>query len=740
MVTRTPINLIEELREAREEYDNVLIMTDEFDPVFFENKILPVFQDAQNVIVFVDSRVYASTFKDAKLAGTHYLLEPVFLKNIFHPKIILLLSEKLGKLILGSANLTERGFTSNAEIVSIFEFDVEDEDLDVHQVFVDLRDFLKAFVDGGFVRSKMHLEKVIRALGQAPWLSDRVVDSVSRRVRLLHNLKEPILSQSFDLVKEGIQEVVIMSPFFDSEAKVLEFVANNICKIIKLVVQPERVMNFPLKKIPRLARSSKTSLTIFQPVFKDKERYVHAKIFIFKTRKGSYCLTGSANATIAGLLSNPLSGNLETCILRYETRPDYFGYLLKNNDLTIKKVQLSQIKAQHPEPRPLPPRDLTLTEARIDKTEKLILEFVPEVEARYTYAWICIQQSSDEQPKIAEATLKHRNKIVLQLDETLAKYFKNSCHVSIKIGVDRDDANPLVSDKRWVSTERRELLASYKRAVEVISETDGRVGLIGLLNQLNDVAEAPEVIMYYLSFLDFNWLRDTVDYVREQVSGSFEPVEDKEVVAEERPHLTAEEALTKILNRNQRRLEKNASRFNKSMDAAARLEKLFNLFIFISKLSIWFVVNQKASLSNLRVIKKNLELLNDYISRLREVFGPDPINKLIDDLEIVPHAMILIKIVNDLQNEDYKWRTLNKYVIREFNRSFRETLLGVSQAQTAESLLQLSKGTLEKPLREYKEFRNISLQEGDVQKTIFSSVFSKRPDARAKSKRNRLPQ
>lgn len=473
---------------------------------------------------------------------------------------------------------------------------------------------------------------------------------------------------------------------------------------------------------------------VFQPVFKDKERYVHAKIFIFKTRKGSYCLTGSANATIAGLLSNPLSGNLETCILRYETRPDYFGYLLKNNDLTIKKVKLSQIKAQHPEPRPLPPRDLTLTEARIDKTEKLILEFVPEVEARYTYAWICIQQSSDEQPKIAEATLKHRNKIVLQLDETLAKYFKNSCHVSIKIGVDRDDANPLVSDKRWVSTERRELLASYKRAVEVISETNGRVGLIGLLNQLNDVAEAPEVVMYYLSFLDFNWLRDTIDYVREQVSGSFEPVEDKEVVAEERPHLTAEEALTKILNRNQRRLEKFASRFNESMDAAARLEKLFNLFIFISKLSIWFVVNQKANLSNLRVIKKNLELLNDYIYKLREVFGPHPINKLIDDLEIVPHAMILTKIVNDLQNKDYKWRTLNKYVIREFNRSFRETLLGISQAQTAESLLQLSKGTLEKPLREYKEFRNISLQEGDVQKTIFSSVFSKRP-MRARNQR-----
>jgi len=722
MVTRAPINLIEELREAREEYSTILIMTYEFDPVFFENKILPVFQDAQSVIVLVDSRVYADTFKDSKLAGTHYLLEPVFLKNIFHPKVILLLSEKLGRLIVGSSNLTERGFTSNAEIVSVFDFDIEDEDLDALQVFTDFRDFLKEFVGKGFVKSKMHRKKIVQALEQTPWLSDKVVDTVSRKVRLLNNLKEPILSQLNDLVKERVQEVFIVSPFFDPKAKVLEFVATNICKDLKLVVQPERVVNFPMKETRRFIKSSKASLATFEPIFREKERYLHAKIMIFKTKKSSYCLTGSANFTVAGLLCNALTGNIETCVLRKEARPDYFDYILKNKEFTIRKLELGQIKVQGSQPRLSIQVDLNLIESRIDKSKRLIVQFEPNVDSRYTHAWVCIQRSLDEKPKTIECVLKDRNKIVLNLDEILTGYFKDSCWVFLRIGVSRDDSNPLVSNKRWVSTERRELLASYKKAVERISESDGRVGLIELLNQLSDVAEAPEVVMYYLSFLDFKWLRDTVDYVREKVTVGFEPVEDKEEVAEEKPHLTAEEALTKILNRNQKRFEKIALRFSKSMDTLAMLKRLFNFFMFISKLSIWFVINQKADTSNLRFTRINLELLDDYVYELREMFGMDSINNLVDDLDIVPHVMILIKVINDLQNRDHNWRKLNVNVIKVFNKSFKLSLLSLSQAKTVSSLLKVSRGRIKDALKEYKEFRNISLREEDVLRTV-SNLF-----------------
>lgn len=726
MVTRSPINLLDEIREYREEYGTVLIMTDEIDPVFFENKILPFFQDAQNILILIDSKVYAVTFKDAKLAGTHYLLEPVLSRNIFHPKVILLLSKKLGKLIIGSANLTERGFTSNAETVSIFKFDVEDKDLDALQVFLNLKGFLKEFLDKGFVKSEMHQKKIVQALEQTPWLSDRAFDIVSKRVRLLHNLKESILSQFNNLVKERVQAVLIVSPFFDSKAKVLEFVAKNICKTFKIVVQPERVINFPIKEIPSFLRLHKASLEAFEPVFKDRERYLHAKILIFKTKKSCYCLIGSANFTVAGLLSNALTGNIEICVLRKEAKPDYFAYILKNKDLTIRKLELDCIKAQNPQARPSIQVDLNLTEARIDKSKKLTIGFTPEVDSRYNYVWVCIQRSLDVDvnPKTVESTLKDRNKIVLELDETTSKYFESSCWMFLRIGVGRDDLNPLISDKRWVSTERRELLASYKKAVERITESDGRIGLIELLNEMSDVSEAPEVVMYYLSFLDFKWLRDTVDHVREKVTEGLEPIEDKEGVIEERPHLTAEEALKTILNRNQKRFEKFALRLSKSMDALAMLEKLFNFFMFISKLTIWFVINQKAYMSNLRVVRKNLELLADYIDKLREMFGADSINNLVDNLNIVPHAMILIKIVNDLQNRDYKWRDLNVNVIKFFNQTFRESLLSLSQARTVGSLLKLYKGRIERALREYREFRNISLSEQEVLRSMSALKFA----------------
>lgn len=70
--------------------------------------------------------------------------------GVFHPKVILQLGRKRGRLIVGSANLTSSGLAGNLELVSSIECDAEpsNERRLIAQAFTYLRSVLRSEQNG----------------------------------------------------------------------------------------------------------------------------------------------------------------------------------------------------------------------------------------------------------------------------------------------------------------------------------------------------------------------------------------------------------------------------------------------------------------------------------------------------------------------------------------------------------------------------------------------------------------
>ncbi|RYF99457.1 MAG: hypothetical protein EOO02_16875, partial [Chitinophagaceae bacterium] len=126
------INLHELLKKRG--YDHGLISTFTFSVRFFEEYALDRFkalQDNNNLTVFLDRGEYeeiltattATNGWSPRLANLRYLLHPIRVPGVFHPKIFLFANDKHGLLVIGSANFSQDGLGANAELVSVFEYE-----------------------------------------------------------------------------------------------------------------------------------------------------------------------------------------------------------------------------------------------------------------------------------------------------------------------------------------------------------------------------------------------------------------------------------------------------------------------------------------------------------------------------------------------------------------------------------------------------------------------------------------
>ena len=144
--SQAKLNLPDLLR--MKSYRHALIATFAFSPRFFEEIALErfrVFKDNGNISVVIDRTVYEDLIaRDPenrenfpKKANIRYLLHPISTPGNFHAKIFLFANKDRGLLIIGSANLTRDGLSSNAELCAVFEFDKE-ENTGFHRLFQDV--------------------------------------------------------------------------------------------------------------------------------------------------------------------------------------------------------------------------------------------------------------------------------------------------------------------------------------------------------------------------------------------------------------------------------------------------------------------------------------------------------------------------------------------------------------------------------------------------------------------------
>lgn len=216
MVSLSQKELITELRESDDDFENIVIGTFSLGTEFFEDTLLDILRkkDAKNIMVLVDRGNYEETFGTAKEAGVSYLLEPVTAFHRFHPKFILLTSENSGKLFIGSGNITQNGVMRDGDVFSLIDTDSSKDNPEIISVFNDMKGFFKALSSNNLIASANHRKKVQRSLNYE-WLGDHKTGSTEGKIKLLHSIELSILSQIEKILEnEKITRITIASPFF----------------------------------------------------------------------------------------------------------------------------------------------------------------------------------------------------------------------------------------------------------------------------------------------------------------------------------------------------------------------------------------------------------------------------------------------------------------------------------------------------------------------------------------------
>lgn len=280
---------------------------------FFEAVVLDALirGGGRNATIFADPMGVRAALSEqgARGAGREYEVEPIAcLTGAFHPKLGIFVSDSDCHLTVGSGNLTFGGWGVNLEcwehLHASFAADA----------FDDTVDMLEMLTADDRIRTGAH----DALLSLAAEIRVRVSNAPRRGdVRVLHSVGQTIGDQIADLADGlgGATAITVASPFFDGEAQALARLGSKLgVELIHIHVHPSA----PVPGLPGTNWPTKSSLEL-RPVIVDDPlvtdpRRLHAKVFEVVCRRGRLLMSGSANATSAGLYT----GNVEASVVRIQ--------------------------------------------------------------------------------------------------------------------------------------------------------------------------------------------------------------------------------------------------------------------------------------------------------------------------------------------------------------------------------------------------------------------------------------
>lgn len=344
-------NILELIGKDRRKYHSAIITCYSYDFSFFEERILAVLRTAniKNVNVFCDGKFLENTLEHTTgkefRANKTYSLTPVYAKGVFHSKIMMLIGQRQGLLIIGSGNLTGSGICSNDEIWGAFQF--SSLDCEHSNLFLSVWDYLLSL----YKHAKGFVPQTLDWINKySLWLQE-IVKQENRWVELkskqqLQFLVNTNVSNIFNqlvgiLPKENPQCISIISPFYDKSGELIQEIKEAFNpKKFNCVVQTE------LGSLPIDYIGNSVDFYEWNDCFENSKR-LHGKLFHFQYQHEEFLLIGSPNATTAALggRKSP-SMNNETCLLL--NRPLKSSYL---NELGIKfsskTISLSKIESKN---------------------------------------------------------------------------------------------------------------------------------------------------------------------------------------------------------------------------------------------------------------------------------------------------------------------------------------------------------------------------------------------------------
>jgi len=360
------IDLLKVIRDdsaiKTEGFTGAIFLTYSLNLTFFEQILASTLDEAgcSNVLILADPDGYQQALemgvKSINGVGLRYVCVPVQRKGqgIQHGKMLCMVGPKNGRLLIGSGNLTFQGYGRNLELYSLFNYSSTGSSTD-QEPFCAAWDLIQKLV------SEMELpeaarQQIVTIQEKVTWLKN---NSSTSEKNVWHNHSRSILDQLLDWRQTHgfvgpVKSIQAVSPYYDQHLLALKKIASDLSPNKLNIYLDPNLTNLDGKKGATEWRNKSTKLEALEIKSGEKQasyRHVHAKAIIGKEKYGSWMISGSANLSRPALMTTWQSGgNLELVTFCWSENPKEFDYLLDDEMVIVKPINLINIMATETEP------------------------------------------------------------------------------------------------------------------------------------------------------------------------------------------------------------------------------------------------------------------------------------------------------------------------------------------------------------------------------------------------------
>jgi phosphatidylserine/phosphatidylglycerophosphate/cardiolipin synthase-like enzyme len=253
-----------------------------------------------------------------KYAGSEYVLLPLRAKGAFHPKVLLQLGRRRGRLFVGSHNMTYAGFMGNREMTAMIDVPNPESDPEGLRILVSAYHFIEQWLDFNAENLTANSTNFLSAaLRVAPWLKEALASEADTDPQAFFLGSNAVGQSLFSMLEAHLSErtetVIMTAPFVDEQLTFAKALRDKGAKVTLALDDssylPEAALvdeSFHFVSAESLGGTSKT---------------LHAKVLYFGTLDASEdtLVVGSANPSAPAWMTGSAQRNAEAVfVLRGE--------------------------------------------------------------------------------------------------------------------------------------------------------------------------------------------------------------------------------------------------------------------------------------------------------------------------------------------------------------------------------------------------------------------------------------
>lgn len=315
------VSLLDELRKGG--FEASLITTFNAYLPFYEDVVLRRLVNAgvRHNMLLMDARQFSVSLEQRppRCAGRSYTLAPIGVPGVFHPKLIFLVGEKKGLIIVGSHNMTLAGFGFNRELTNVIRITSVGDETGVvlaDQVWSEINRWIDT--SSKDIPSKVR-ESIFKFREFAPWLGANKSETDSEVQLLTGRADGPTLwEQLCDLATNPVKEIFLTGAFFDKNLDFLNRIQTDLQPDqIVVAIDPNTVEISTDSQIPSRVRFVQAANFGTDLHNDDAAGYLHAKgMFLRQQNNDCLFVSGSANPSRPAWLASNSDGNTELMVAR----------------------------------------------------------------------------------------------------------------------------------------------------------------------------------------------------------------------------------------------------------------------------------------------------------------------------------------------------------------------------------------------------------------------------------------